>query len=92
MASSLNVTYTAPYGGVTPTDHGGALLTVNIVGFFPALLSVVLRLYISNRNSETGFAVFKDDLMCYAALVRKIQDCFPYKLNDQANWLSRASL
>jgi hypothetical protein len=67
--TSYNATYVTPYTAVTSVDRGGALLIVNIIGLTVSLLSVGARIYISKRETETGFAVYKDDLMCFAATV-----------------------
>jgi hypothetical protein len=67
--SSDNVTFTAPYAAVSSTDRGGQLVIVNIIGLTVALFSVALRVHISRRETENGFAFYKDDLLCFVAAV-----------------------
>jgi hypothetical protein len=71
--SSANETFAAPYAALTPTDHGGQLLIVNICGFFVAFCSVALRINISRRETKNGFAFYKDDLLCFTAFVCQLQ-------------------
>jgi hypothetical protein len=65
-----NGTYSTPYAAITSTDHGGPLLIVNLVGLFISFFSVGVRIYLANRDRDKGWAVFKDDLLCFIALVR----------------------
>ena len=61
--------YTAPYATVSSTDRGGALLTVNTIGLTITVFSVALRVLISNKETELGLAVYRDDILCFAATV-----------------------
>jgi hypothetical protein len=67
--------YAPAYATVSSTNRGGALLMVNIVGLIVSLASVAVRLFISTLQSKKGFAVYKDDLLCFAALV-----CIPQQV------------
>jgi hypothetical protein len=69
MSDSGNGTYTAPYAIVSSTDHGGQLLIIAVITIAITLLSVVLRIHISRRESRSTFAFYKDDILFYAAAV-----------------------
>jgi hypothetical protein len=66
---SGNATYAHPYAALVSTDRGGVLLAVNTICLIISLFSVALRVGISKRRTKGHFAVFKDDLLCFAAAV-----------------------
>jgi hypothetical protein len=57
-----------PLAIVSDTDRGGVLLIFNTIGLVVGLVSVGFRVFLS-ASAGTGFVVFKDDVLCYAALV-----------------------
>jgi hypothetical protein len=74
--SSDNFTYVAPYRANTSVDHGGILLIVDAVGLIIAVFFLILRVTISKRDAVNGISIFKDDLLCFAAMVTYLQN-FP---------------
>jgi hypothetical protein len=71
--SGGNITYAVrPPGIVSPTDHSGKLLIVDVIALTLTLFSVGLRIYDSSRKtrSRNAFACYKDDLLCFLAAVR----------------------
>jgi hypothetical protein len=62
--------YLAPAGYMTATDNGGALLIINLIGLILMLASVGLRIFIARRVTTSEVAIYKDDLLCFAAAVR----------------------
>jgi hypothetical protein len=66
---SGNGTQVAPYAVITSTDHGGQLLVVALATLTITVASVCLRIHISHPQSRTTFAFYKDDLLCFAAVV-----------------------
>jgi hypothetical protein len=60
--------YRSPLAVVSDTDHGGALLIFNIIGLFIGLVSVGVRIFLS-ISTGNGSGIYKDDVMCYSALV-----------------------
>jgi hypothetical protein len=73
MSDSGNGTFTAPYTVITPTDRSGQLLIVNAVALAISLFSIASRMSISTRRSRNTFTIYKDDLLCFAALVCPLQ-------------------
>jgi hypothetical protein len=69
MSSSGIGTFVAPYTVITSVDRSGQLLVVNAIAVAISLFSVASRIYNSGRNSQNVFNFYKDDLMCFAALV-----------------------
>ena len=66
-----NETYgVLPPGVVSPTDHGGGLLIVDVITLTISLVSVGLRVYSSTHEGRRAFACYKDDLLCFLAGVR----------------------
>ena len=64
-----NATYLPPAAVISPTDHGGALLIVDIIGLIIAIASVCVRVHLSRRAGARNFFALKDDVLCYAATV-----------------------
>lgn len=59
---------TAPYAVITSTDDSGQLLVVAIATLGLALVSISLRIYVSNQLRST-VAFYKDDVLCFIAAV-----------------------
>jgi hypothetical protein len=70
MSTSGNGTFSAPYTVITATDRSGQLLIVNAVTLTVSLFSAAARIYISSRVSRNVFSFYKDDFLCFTALVR----------------------
>jgi len=64
-----NATYFTPAAVISPTDHGGALLIVDIVGLIVAIASVCVRIHLSRRAGACNFFALKDDVLCYIATI-----------------------
>jgi hypothetical protein len=59
----------SPAGFVSATDHGGALLIINLMGLIITLASAGLRFYLAQRLVTNEIAIHKDDLFCFIATV-----------------------
>jgi hypothetical protein len=65
MSDSGNAPYTAPY----TTDRGAQLLIIAIISLALTLLSVYLRIQTTYNGPRSAFALYKDDILCFAAAV-----------------------
>jgi hypothetical protein len=78
---ATNSTYRPPLAIVSDTDRGGSLLIFNTIGLVIGLVSVSFRVFLS-ASTGNGFVVFKDDVLCYAALVTHHSSAALPKINS----------
>jgi hypothetical protein len=64
-----NTSYLPSAAVISPTDHGGALLIVDITGLIIGISSVCVRIHLSKRAGGRNFFALKDDVLCYIAMV-----------------------
>jgi hypothetical protein len=72
MSPTGNGAYTAPFAVISATDRGGQVIIANIIIFILAFLSVALRIHVASRKNRNALNLYKDDLLCFAALVRSL--------------------